>query len=132
MDTDPGSVDDSPMAVTAGHLFGRIPPPSLTSHARHACNSITVSPADHRACSHEYSECFNGSTWGERPDRDQGRGGRTVHEPVAIALHTPALQDEAGVLKKDYTYDGLHPNNAGYDAILPAAEKAIAQALSAP
>ena len=29
----------------------------------------------------------------------------------------PALQDEAGVLKKEYTYDGLHPNNAGYDAI---------------
>jgi lysophospholipase L1-like esterase len=42
----------------------------------------------------------------------------------------PALQDEAGVLKKEYTYDGLHPNNAGYDAILPVAEKAIAQALA--
>jgi lysophospholipase L1-like esterase len=42
----------------------------------------------------------------------------------------PALQDEAGVLKKDYTYDGLHPNNAGYEAILPAAEKAIAQVLA--
>lgn len=42
----------------------------------------------------------------------------------------PPLQDEAGVLKKEYTYDGLHPNNAGYDAILPAAEKAVAQALA--
>ncbi len=41
----------------------------------------------------------------------------------------PPLQDEAGVLRKDYTNDGLHPNNAGYDAIQPLAERAVAQAL---
>lgn len=41
----------------------------------------------------------------------------------------PPLKDDAGVLKKEYTGDGLHPNDAGYDAILPAAQKAVDQAL---
>ncbi|MBC7927925.1 MAG: capsular biosynthesis protein, partial [Bryobacteraceae bacterium] len=40
-----------------------------------------------------------------------------------------ALTDESGLLKKDYTYDGLHPNSAGYDVILPVAQKAVDQAL---
>lgn len=41
---------------------------------------------------------------------------------------TPML-DEQGMFKKELTYDGLHPNDAGYDVMLPLAEKAIAQAL---
>ena len=40
-----------------------------------------------------------------------------------------AMADERGLLKKDLTYDGLHPNEAGYEVMLPLAEKAIAQAL---
>jgi lysophospholipase L1-like esterase len=41
----------------------------------------------------------------------------------------PVMLDDKGFLKKELTYDGLHPNDAGYEAIQPAAEKAIASAL---
>ena len=40
-----------------------------------------------------------------------------------------AMLDDKGVFKQELTYDGLHPNDAGYDVMLPLAEKAIAQAL---
>jgi lysophospholipase L1-like esterase len=42
-----------------------------------------------------------------------------------------AMADERGFLKTDLTYDGLHPNAAGYAVMAPLAEKAIAQALAA-
>jgi lysophospholipase L1-like esterase len=42
-----------------------------------------------------------------------------------------AMADEKGFLKADLTYDGLHPNVAGYAVMAPLAEKAIAQALAA-
>jgi lysophospholipase L1-like esterase len=41
----------------------------------------------------------------------------------------PALQDEKGMLKRDLSEDGLHPNKAGYAIMAPLAEKAIEQAL---
>ena len=41
-----------------------------------------------------------------------------------------ALVDENKMFRKELTYDGLHPNAAGYDVIAPLAEKAIAQALA--
>lgn len=40
------------------------------------------------------------------------------------------MQDEQGMLKRELTYDGLHPNDAGYQLIEPLAAKAIASALS--
>jgi lysophospholipase L1-like esterase len=40
-----------------------------------------------------------------------------------------AMLDDSGVLKKELTYDGLHPNAAGYEVMAPLAEKAVAQAL---
>ncbi|MDE3165266.1 MAG: SGNH/GDSL hydrolase family protein [Acidobacteriota bacterium] len=40
-----------------------------------------------------------------------------------------AMLDDKGVLKQDLTYDGLHPNSAGYELIMPLAQKAIDQAL---
>jgi lysophospholipase L1-like esterase len=40
-----------------------------------------------------------------------------------------AMLDDKGVFRQELTYDGLHPNDAGYDVMLPLAEKAIAQAL---
>jgi lysophospholipase L1-like esterase len=40
-----------------------------------------------------------------------------------------AMVDQQGVLEKELTYDGLHPNEAGYQIMGPLAEKAIAQAL---
>jgi lysophospholipase L1-like esterase len=40
-----------------------------------------------------------------------------------------AMVDSAGMFKKELTYDGLHPNDAGYAVMQPLAEQAIAQAL---
>jgi lysophospholipase L1-like esterase len=41
-----------------------------------------------------------------------------------------AMVDDHGMLKKDLTYDGLHPNAEGYAVMSPLAEKAIAEAES--
>lgn len=40
-----------------------------------------------------------------------------------------AMLDDKKMLKQELTYDGLHPNDAGYEVMGPLAEKAIAQAL---
>jgi lysophospholipase L1-like esterase len=41
-----------------------------------------------------------------------------------------AMVDDKGFFKAELTYDGLHPNAAGYQVMGPLAAKAIAQALS--
>ena len=41
-----------------------------------------------------------------------------------------ALIDDKGMMKRDLSEDGLHPNAAGYKIMAPLAEKAIAQALA--
>ncbi len=40
-----------------------------------------------------------------------------------------SMVDERHGLKADYTYDGVHPNLAGYQVMAPLAEKAIQEAL---
>ena len=40
-----------------------------------------------------------------------------------------AMVDDKGFFKADLTFDGLHPNRAGYEVMAPLAEKAIARAL---
>jgi lysophospholipase L1-like esterase len=40
------------------------------------------------------------------------------------------MVDAKDLLRTELTYDGLHPNDAGYDLIAPLAEKAIAAALA--
>src|SRR3954451_12293516 len=40
------------------------------------------------------------------------------------------MLDERGMLKKELTSDGVHPNDAGYEIMGPLASKAITQALS--
>jgi lysophospholipase L1-like esterase len=40
------------------------------------------------------------------------------------------MADDRGLLKKELTYDGLHPNEAGYEVIEPIAQKAIDRALA--
>lgn len=47
---------------------------------------------------------------------------------IYLDYYTATL-DDAGVFKKDLTYDGLHPNDAGYEVMMPLAAKAIEQAL---
>lgn len=41
---------------------------------------------------------------------------------------TPMLDDQ-GNFKKELTFDGLHPNDAGYEVMMPLAQKAIDAAL---
>src|SRR5689334_10024470 len=52
-----------------------------------------------------------------------------THGAVYLDYYTPMLDDK-GVLKQELTYDGLHPNSAGYDVMMPLAQKAIDQALA--
>ena len=40
-----------------------------------------------------------------------------------------AMVDDKGMLKRDLTHDGLHPNEAGFAVMAPLAEKAIEKAL---
>jgi lysophospholipase L1-like esterase len=47
---------------------------------------------------------------------------------VYLDYYTPMLDDKQ-MLKQEITNDGLHPNDAGYELIVPLAEKAIAAAL---
>jgi lysophospholipase L1-like esterase len=42
----------------------------------------------------------------------------------------PAMIDEKGLLKAEFSADDLHPNAAGYAVMAPLAEAAIKQALS--
>jgi lysophospholipase L1-like esterase len=41
------------------------------------------------------------------------------------------MVDEKGLLQRDLSDDGLHPNDKGYAVMAPLAQKAIDQALSA-
>jgi lysophospholipase L1-like esterase len=43
-----------------------------------------------------------------------------------------AMLDDSRMLKQQLTYDGLHPNDAGYEIMAPLAEKAIDRALHGP
>ena len=47
---------------------------------------------------------------------------------VYLDYYTPML-DDAKMLKKEWTADGLHPNDAGYEAINPLVEAAIQKVL---
>jgi lysophospholipase L1-like esterase len=40
-----------------------------------------------------------------------------------------AMLDDKELFRKELTFDGLHPNDAGYEVMEPLAEKAIAAAL---
>jgi lysophospholipase L1-like esterase len=42
-----------------------------------------------------------------------------------------AMVDDQQFLKRELTYDGLHPNDAGYAVMEPLAEQAVARALAA-
>lgn len=44
--------------------------------------------------------------------------------------YASALADDKGMLKRELSDDGLHPNDAGYKIMVPLAEKAIAKALA--
>ena len=47
---------------------------------------------------------------------------------VYLDYYTPML-DDTQMLKQELTFDGLHPNDAGYEIMVPLAEKAVAAAL---
>lgn len=48
---------------------------------------------------------------------------------IYLDYYTASLDDK-DVFKKDFTYDGLHPNDAGYEVMDPLAQKAIEAALA--
>jgi lysophospholipase L1-like esterase len=50
------------------------------------------------------------------------------HKATYLDYFTPMLDDN-GALKRELTDDGLHPNDAGYELIMPIAQKAINQTL---
>jgi lysophospholipase L1-like esterase len=47
---------------------------------------------------------------------------------VYLDYFSPMVDERHG-LKAEFTYDGVHPNLAGYQVMAPLAEKAIQQAL---
>ena len=49
---------------------------------------------------------------------------------AVYADYYSALADEKGMLKEGMSRDGLHPNEKGYDLLVPVANAAIQQALS--
>ncbi len=53
----------------------------------------------------------------------------TTHGAVYLDYYSATIDDQK-MFKKELTYDGLHPNDAGYAVMAPLAEKAIAQALA--
>jgi lysophospholipase L1-like esterase len=48
---------------------------------------------------------------------------------VYLDYYTPMLDDHK-MLKKELTFDGLHPNDAGYEVMSPLASEAIAKVLA--
>ena len=54
-----------------------------------------------------------------------------VKNKLAYLDYYSAMIDDQKMLKKEITYDGLHPNEAGYAVMEPLAEKAVAAALHA-
>ena len=60
------------------------------------------------------------NTWIESYARENGC--------VYLDYFTPMVDERHG-LKAEYTYDGVHPNLAGYQVMAPLAEKAIQKAL---
>jgi len=55
--------------------------------------------------------------------------GYTAKNGLVYLDYYSAMLDEQGMFKKELTYDGLHPNDAGYEVMGPLADKAIATAL---
>ena len=53
------------------------------------------------------------------------------HGHTYLDYYTVMADDQKG-LKEDYTYDGVHPNKAGYQIMATLAEEAIAKTLGQP
>ena len=52
----------------------------------------------------------------------------TKHGHTYLDYYTAMVNDQKG-LKKEYTYDGVHPNKTGYKIMATLAEQAIASTL---
>jgi lysophospholipase L1-like esterase len=52
----------------------------------------------------------------------------SAHDVVYLDYHSTMVDDRLG-LRAELTYDGVHPNVAGYRVMAPLAERAIAEAL---
>jgi lysophospholipase L1-like esterase len=47
---------------------------------------------------------------------------------IYVDYYSAMVDDKKG-LKQEYTYDGVHPNKAGYEVMQPLVEEAIKKAL---
>lgn len=54
----------------------------------------------------------------------------SVREHLVYADYTSVLEDGHGGMQAEYSQDGVHPNAAGYAAMKPVAEAAVARALA--
>ena len=55
-----------------------------------------------------------------------------AHPGMLYLDYFSALADDKGMLKKDFSGDGLHPNAAGYRIMTGLAEKAVTESLASP
>ena len=53
------------------------------------------------------------------------------HDEIYLDYFSPMI-DSAGLLKREYAEDGLHPNSVGYSVMAPLVEAAIQKALDQP
>src|SRR3954462_7842346 len=58
--------------------------------------------------------------------------GYAAENKIVYLDYYPAMVDGKGMLRKELTMDGLHPNDAGYDVMMPLATEAIKKALTQP
>jgi len=53
----------------------------------------------------------------------------TAEEGFVYLDYFSHLADEKGLLKEEFSDDGVHPNSKGYEVMAPLAEVAISKAL---
>lgn len=77
---------------------------------------------------------YNAPQTGKRPmeklrEMNEWLRGYASAQHIVYLDYWAAMLDEQGMLRKELTWNGLHPNDAGYEVMGPLAETAIAPAL---
>lgn len=79
-------------------------------------------------------DCFKDQTTKRPPDKIVALNAWIKnyidHNGFVYLDYYSTMVDDHGMLKKELTYDGLHPNEAGYEVMGPLAQQAIDKALA--
>lgn len=79
-------------------------------------------------------DCFKDQTTKRPPDKIVALNtwikNYAEHNGLIYLDYYSAMVDDHGMLKKELTHDGLHPNDAGYEVMGPLAQQAINKALA--